>query len=138
MNSLFRSRTKLYTTLRTPSRGPLLYRHITTTEDKPRFSKDESTKLRDEVTVCLPRISFLKIYPVTKEISETNIPKQPENTIETEKAKARKRASAESDDELRRKLEEISGEGGISGIEMEDGKPASMKRAVRNNMFRYI
>lgn len=45
---------------------------------------------------------------------------------------------AETDDELRRKLEEISGDGGASGVETEDGKPTTMKRAVRNNMFRYI
>jgi hypothetical protein len=32
----------------------------------------------------------------------------------------------------------MSGEGGASGIEYEDGKPSTMKRSVRNNMFRYI
>lgn len=55
-------------------------------------------------------------------------------------AKTPKKASslAEADEELRRMLEEISGEGGASGVETEDGKPTSMKRAVRNNMFRYI
>lgn len=55
-------------------------------------------------------------------------------------AKTPKNASslAEADEELRRRLEEISGEGGASGVETEDGKPTSMKRAVRNNMFRYI
>ncbi|KAJ5200436.1 hypothetical protein N7472_005640 [Penicillium cf. griseofulvum] len=30
----------------------------------------------------------------------------------------------------------MSGEGGASGIEYEDGKPNAMKRGVRNNMFR--
>jgi hypothetical protein len=55
-------------------------------------------------------------------------------------AKTPKKASslAEADEELRRRLEEISGEGGASGVETEDGRPISMKRAVRNNMFRYI
>ncbi|RPB00689.1 hypothetical protein L873DRAFT_1599990, partial [Choiromyces venosus 120613-1] len=48
------------------------------------------------------------------------------------------KTSAESDDGLRRKLEEISGDGGASGVETEDGKPVAMKRSVRNNMFRYI
>lgn len=44
----------------------------------------------------------------------------------------------QTDDELREKLEQISGEGGASGIEYEDGQPNTMKRSVRNNMFRYI
>jgi hypothetical protein len=45
---------------------------------------------------------------------------------------------AQSDEELRERLEQMSGEGGASGIEYEDGKPNAMKRSVRNNMFRYI
>lgn len=45
---------------------------------------------------------------------------------------------AELDDELRQKLENVSGEGGASGLEYENGKPVAMKRSVRNNMFRYI
>lgn len=45
---------------------------------------------------------------------------------------------AELDEELRLKLEGMSGEGGAAGLEYEDGKPASMKRSVKNNMFRYI
>jgi hypothetical protein len=44
----------------------------------------------------------------------------------------------EQDEELMRRLEEMSGEGGASGLEYEDGKPSAMKRSVRNNMFRYI
>lgn len=45
---------------------------------------------------------------------------------------------AELDEELRQKLEGVSGEGGAAGLELEDGQPVSMKRGVRNNMFRYI
>ncbi len=44
----------------------------------------------------------------------------------------------ELDEELRQRMEGISGDGGASGVEYEDGKPASMKRSVRENMFRYI
>ena len=29
-------------------------------------------------------------------------------------------------------------QGGIAGIELEDGKPVTMKRGVRENMFRLI
>jgi hypothetical protein len=45
---------------------------------------------------------------------------------------------AERDAEIQRKLAGISGDGGESGVEYEDGKPAAMKRSVKNNMFRLI
>jgi hypothetical protein len=45
---------------------------------------------------------------------------------------------AELDEELKLKLEGISGEGGASGLEYEDGKAVAMKRGVKNNMFRLI
>ena len=45
---------------------------------------------------------------------------------------------AELDAELREKLEAMSGGGGISGLELEDGKPVAMKRGTRENMFRLI
>ena len=45
---------------------------------------------------------------------------------------------AEKDAQMRQALEGISGEGGEAGLELEDGQPTSMKRGVKNNMFRYI
>lgn len=36
------------------------------------------------------------------------------------------------------KMEGHSGEGGESGVELEDGKPVAMKRGVKSNMFRLI
>ncbi|KAJ5123236.1 hypothetical protein N7448_009333 [Penicillium atrosanguineum] len=48
------------------------------------------------------------------------------------------RTVAQSDAELRERLEKMSGEGGAAGIEYEDGQPSAMKRGVRNNMFRLI
>jgi hypothetical protein len=42
------------------------------------------------------------------------------------------------DEELRLKLEGISGEGGAAGLEYENGKAVAMKRGVRENMFRLI
>ena len=44
----------------------------------------------------------------------------------------------ELDEEMRQKLEGISGEGGEAGLELEDGRPVAMKRGVKNNMFRLI
>ncbi|KAK4460725.1 hypothetical protein QBC42DRAFT_228846 [Cladorrhinum samala] len=53
-------------------------------------------------------------------------------------AKPRRKTQKEIDEELKQKMEGISGDGGASGVEYEDGQPTAMKRSVRNNMFRYI
>lgn len=50
----------------------------------------------------------------------------------------RKKTSEELDEELCKKLEAMSGEGGAAGLEYENGKPVAMKRSVRSNMFRLI
>jgi len=48
------------------------------------------------------------------------------------------KTQAQLDEELRQKMMGLSGDGGESGVEYEDGQPVSMKRSVKNNMFRYI
>ena len=53
-------------------------------------------------------------------------------------APKRKKTQAQLDEELRLKMSGLAGDGGESGIEYEDGQPVSMKRGVKNNMFRYI
>ncbi|KAJ9623261.1 hypothetical protein H2203_006200 [Taxawa tesnikishii (nom. ined.)] len=50
----------------------------------------------------------------------------------------KRKTQAELDEELRLKMAGIAGDGGESGVEYEDGQPVSMKRSVKNNMFRYI
>ena len=45
---------------------------------------------------------------------------------------------AQADEDLRKKLEGISGGGGEAGLELENGQPVAMKRGVKNNMFRLI
>lgn len=45
---------------------------------------------------------------------------------------------AELDEELRLKLEGMSGEGGAAGVEYENGKAEGLKRGVKSNMFRVI
>lgn len=53
--------------------------------------------------------------------------------------KRKAKTVAELDLELQRKMEARTGDGGEAGIEFEDGKPVhGYKRAVRENMFRYI
>ncbi|BDD55154.1 hypothetical protein MAP00_000701 [Monascus purpureus] len=64
----------------------------------------------------------------------TNNPNKPPKEPE----KKRHQTISEADEELRRRLEQMSGGGGEAGIEYEDGKPAAMKRSVRENMFRLI
>lgn len=54
------------------------------------------------------------------------------------KAETKNKTVAEQDEELRRKLEGISGDGGEAGLELENGQPVAMKRSVRENMFRLI
>lgn len=49
-----------------------------------------------------------------------------------------KKTQAQLDEELQQKMSDLSGDGGESGVEYEGGQPVSMKRSVKNNMFRYI
>ena len=56
----------------------------------------------------------------------------------TEAGSKKKKTQVELDEELRQKLEGIAGDGGEAGMELENGQPVSMKRGVKNNMFRYI
>ncbi|KAL0776069.1 hypothetical protein CaCOL14_007356 [Colletotrichum acutatum] len=53
-------------------------------------------------------------------------------------SRKRKKTIAEQDEELRLKLEGISGDGGASGVEYEGGKAEGLKRGVKENMFRVI
>ncbi|PMD16694.1 hypothetical protein NA56DRAFT_649257 [Hyaloscypha hepaticicola] len=52
--------------------------------------------------------------------------------------KQKKKTMAEIDEELRLKLEDVSGEGGTAGVEYEGGKAVGLKRGVKENMFRII
>ncbi|MCJ1485163.1 hypothetical protein MMC06_005336 [Schaereria dolodes] len=76
--------------------------------------------------------------------SQSTDPKQPidqakvDEDSENTKVKPKRKTMADLDEELRLKLEGISGEGGAAGLELEDGKPVAMKRGVKNNMFRLI
>ncbi|KAF5591615.1 uncharacterized protein FSUBG_10428 [Fusarium subglutinans] len=56
----------------------------------------------------------------------------------TTKMTPRKKTSAELDQELREKLEGMSGDGGSAGVEYENGKAEGLKRGVKSNMFRVI
>ncbi|KAL2416795.1 hypothetical protein ABEF95_004090 [Exophiala dermatitidis] len=55
-----------------------------------------------------------------------------------EKLKKVHKSMAEADEEMRRAMENLAGDGGEAGVELEEGKAVAMKRGVRENMFRYI
>ncbi|RAH49778.1 uncharacterized protein BO95DRAFT_438970 [Aspergillus brunneoviolaceus CBS 621.78] len=76
----------------------------------------------------------------TKDENSSNTQPPQENTPKAKKPATdpKLKSVSQADQELRERLEQMSGGGGASGIEYEDGKPTAMKRSVRNNMFRYI
>lgn len=63
-----------------------------------------------------------------------NKPGEPSSSQEQGQTKS----TAQADKEVHERMEQMSGGGGEAGLELEDGKPVTMKRSVRNNMFRYI
>ena len=70
--------------------------------------------------------------------SPTTEPKRGQNQPSAPEPDTKKTTQAQLDEELRLKMEGLSGDGGASGVEYEDGQPVAMKRSVKNNMFRYI
>lgn len=62
-----------------------------------------------------------------------------QNAVKTsQEHKSTKKSLSQMDEEMRRAMEGLAGDGGEAGLELEEGKPVSMKRGVRENMFRYI
>ncbi|KAI9854804.1 MAG: hypothetical protein M1824_006559 [Vezdaea acicularis] len=96
----------------------------------------------DSVTESHPRRFSTSVEKAAaqepEDIQVQNEKEKPTEIQERKGQQQRKKSLAELDDELRAKLEERSGDGGSAGLELEDGNPVSMKRGVKNNMFRYI
>ena len=84
------------------------------------------------------------ITTITKEASQsTHEMTEKERQAETEaqivqSKQTSSKTAAQADEELRRAMAGLSGDGGDAGIEYENGEPVAMKRSVKNNMFRYI
>ncbi|KEF55490.1 uncharacterized protein A1O9_08240, partial [Exophiala aquamarina CBS 119918] len=80
----------------------------------------------------------------TSTISQKKGPEQSTGSTQTAKQatqpeKPRKgKTLAEIDEEMRLAMEGLAGDGGEAGLELEEGQAVSMKRGVRENMFRYI
>ncbi|CZT23219.1 uncharacterized protein RCC_08930 [Ramularia collo-cygni] len=101
------------------------------------------------VTQRLPRTSAVQVRklatkpsPTASQSDDTAARKDADPVVlEAEKVAATEKSTktmAEKDAELMQKLAGISGDGGESGVEYEDGKASAMKRSVKNNMFRLI
>jgi hypothetical protein len=79
-------------------------------------------------------------YSTTTSSPKSSKPSQPSQNKPEEltNRQTQKKTMTQLDEELRQKLEGMSGDGGAAGLELEDGKPVAMKRGVRDNMFRLI
>ncbi|CAI6241176.1 unnamed protein product [Periconia digitata] len=77
-------------------------------------------------------------FASSKSTSHTETEDTKADAKSSNKQSPHKKTQAELDKELQLKMQGLSGDGGDSGVEYEDGQPVSMKRSVKNNMFRYI
>jgi hypothetical protein len=89
--------------------------------------------------------SELQVKRLSSTISQVKGQQQAKTSKETheqlqqlDKAPKKPKTMAELDQEMRSAMEGLAGDGGEAGLELEDGKAVSMKRGVRENMFRYI
>ncbi|KAF2856326.1 hypothetical protein T440DRAFT_463664 [Plenodomus tracheiphilus IPT5] len=80
----------------------------------------------------------VRMYSDTKAEPQSKQDDALESIAKPTEVKAKKKTQAELDQEMLVKLQGLDGDGGSAGVEYEDGKPVSMKRSVKSNMFRYI
>ena len=104
------------------------------------------------MTLCRRAWSTNVLGALSLRRNASTLPKTSKAALEAEKSLSDKPSSkttqqadttaskkqSQLDAELKEKLETLSGGGGISGLELEDGKPVAMKRGTRENMFRLI
>ncbi|KAH9845032.1 hypothetical protein Tdes44962_MAKER06954 [Teratosphaeria destructans] len=115
---------------------------------KPRLAALTSSALTRPPHTCMMHRRTFAAHQPSSSSSSSNSPPQAEphhDQAGEEKAQevSNKQHSphktvAQMDEELRQKMAGHAGDGGEAGIEYEDGQPVSMKRSVKNNMFRYI
>lgn len=113
--------------LRLASRVHLQVRPFHHTSSAPSSSEKGSTSEQGSVNPAqtAPQSSDLNDSTSTESKSELS-------------GAAKKKTVAEMDEELRLKLEGMSGGGGSAGVEYEGGKAEGLKRGVKSNMFRVI
>ncbi|KIX04420.1 uncharacterized protein Z518_05288 [Rhinocladiella mackenziei CBS 650.93] len=84
------------------------------------------------------RAAFFHTAPSGSEDQSKNLPESADKKEKSENLRRTQKSMAEVDEEMRKAMENLAGDGGEAGVELEDGKPVAMKRGVRENMFRYI
>ncbi|KAG9530403.1 hypothetical protein KCU93_g2690, partial [Aureobasidium melanogenum] len=88
---------------------------------------------------CLRQTRLASSNPKSASSPKDTQNSQKSSTPQSEPDQPKKHKTlAELDEELRQKMAGHAGDGGDAGVEYEDGVPVSMKRSVKNNMFRYI
>ena len=75
--------------------------------------------------------------PPNTDATNQKSPCKDEKPVEQSPEK-RKKTLVELDEEMKLAMEGLSGDGGLAGASLEGGKPVSMARSVKDNMFRYI
>lgn len=70
--------------------------------------------------------------------NKLNADQESSKGAEMPQEKVKKKTIAELDEELKLKMESMSGGGGSAGVEYENGKAEGLKRGVKDNMFRVI
>ena len=87
-----------------------------------------------------PWVSFRFASTTKSSGSSQSKPDDKKSTTDAhvEKELKKKKTMAQLDEEMRMAMEGHAGDGGEAGLELEGGKAVSMKRGVRENMFRYI
>jgi hypothetical protein len=115
------------------------------TFNKPAMIRTTSVALRPGLPAALRASPTICSFATSCRRAKTDEPDQEDKDLQAhppeadlKSAPAKKKTVAEADAEMMEKLAGISGDGGASGVEYEDGKPAAMKRSVKNNMFRLI
>lgn len=84
-----------------------------------------------------PYSSTQTVSQTSTEVSKTSKADPPKEE-KREPSQPKKKTLAELDEEVRLKLEGMSGEGGAAGVEYENGRAEGLKRGVKQNMFRVI
>lgn len=113
----------------------LLVRRAATRASLTRYTIDASRSR----PLSTSQISYSKSNSATTAEEHKQTPNlEDSNGTKKSAQKTKKKTMAELDEELKLKMEGMSGGGGSAGVEYENGKAEGLKRGVKDNMFRVI
>ncbi|CAH0058771.1 unnamed protein product [Clonostachys solani] len=95
-----------------------------------------SSSHRDPSMLFRHQISS-KAEPIEGGAQTGDMTRPSDSLVESSRSKDKK-TMAELDEELRLRLEGMSGDGGAAGVEYENGRAEGLKSEVKRNMFRII